>query len=91
MSKHTFIHPVRDAIEDAANLSSVSDPVHGLQVGASGVVQVIVGHEGQGIIGWCPGGKQQWWLIILVSHPCWCQWYRLSVMLWDQGNILKVQ
>lgn len=34
----TFINPVRNAIEDAANLPSVSEPVHGIQVWASGVI-----------------------------------------------------
>lgn len=64
----TFVHPIGDAVENAANLTRVGDSVHGLEVRAGGVVHVIVGHEGQGVVGGSPGGEQQRWLIVPVPH-----------------------
>lgn len=62
----TFIHPVWDAVEDAADLTRVGDPVHGLEVRAGGVVHIVVRHEGQGVVGGRPGGEQQRRLIAPV-------------------------
>lgn len=49
-----------------------------------------MGHEGQGVVSGCPGGKQQGWLVIPVPHSGWGQRYALSAAELNLGFLNKL-